>query len=69
MTIQPFNPLAPLLNSVRQINEQANQAARTPGDSLTQSANSLLSAAAQGVPPLPGAQTGNPGHSPGNPNG
>ena len=66
-----FNPLATLATSARQINEQANQVVKSLGDSFTQTTNQLLSSAAQGLPPLPlpGAQSSNPGHSRGNPNG
>ena len=66
-----FNPLTTLANSARQINEQANQVVKSLGDSFTQTTNQLLASAAQGLPalPLPGAQSGNPGNSRGNPNG
>lgn len=66
-----FNPLATLATSARQLNEQANQVVKSLGDSFTQTTNQLLASAAQGLPalPLPGAQSGNPGHSRGNPNG
>lgn len=52
------NPLAPLLNTARQINEQVNLASRGLGDSLTQTANSILAAAATGVPGVPGGAPG-----------
>ena len=58
-----FNPLATLATSARQINEQANQAVKSLGDSFTQATSQLLTTAAQGMPPLPplpGAQN-NPG--------
>jgi len=63
-----FNPIAPLANGLRQINEQANIAAKGMGDSVTQAANSLLTAVASGLPALPGLP-GNKGNNPGNPNG
>ena len=52
------NPLAPLLNTARQINEQVNLASRGLGDSLTQTANSILAAASTGVPGAPGGAPG-----------
>jgi hypothetical protein len=69
-----FNPLEPLTTAARQFNEQANLAARGLGDSLTQTANTLLQVPAQ-LPlalPLPngvGGRRNNPGNSNGNPNG
>ena len=56
MVIQ--NPLAPLFNTARQLNEQVNLSTRALGDSLTQSANSILAAAATGLPGAPGAAPG-----------
>ncbi len=67
-----FNPLATLATSARQLNEQANQAVKSLGDSFTQTTNQLLATAAQGLPPLPplpGAQASNPGNGRGNSNG
>lgn len=67
-----FNPLATLATSARQLNEQANQAVKSLGDSFIQTTNQLLATAAQGLPPLPplpGAQATNPVNSRGNPNG
>ena len=52
------NPLAPLFNTARQLNEQVNLSTRALGDSLTQSANSILAAAALGIPGIPGAAPG-----------
>jgi hypothetical protein len=65
-----FNPLATIASSARQLNEQANQAVKSLGDSFTQTTNQFLASAAQAappLPPLPGAQQGS--HSRGNPNG
>ena len=68
-----FNPLEPLATAARQFNEQANLAVRGLGDTLTQTANTLLQVPAQ-LPlalPLPngvGGRRNNPGHN-GNPNG
>ena len=52
------NPLAPLFNTARQLNEQVNLSARSLGDSLTQSTNAILAAAATGIPGAPGAAPG-----------
>lgn len=49
------NPLAPLFNTARQLNEQVNLSTRALSDSLAQSANSILAAAATAVPGAPGA--------------
>lgn len=52
------NPLAPLFNTARQLNEQVNLSARSLGDSLTQSTNAILAAAGAGIPGAPGAAPG-----------
>ena len=43
---QPFNPLAAVASTVRQVNEQLNQSAKALGDSFTQTTNQLLATAA-----------------------
>ena len=55
------NPLAPLFNTARQLTEQTNLAARSLGDSLTQSTNAILAGLATGVPGVPGVPAGQAG--------
>ncbi len=69
---QGFNPLAPLLSTVRQVTEQLNVTNKQVSDTLTRTGGQLLGGLA--FPPLPGLAGNNPGGSShnthnGNPNG
>ena len=69
---QGFNPLAPILSTVRQVTEQLNVTNKQVSDTLTRTGGQLLGGLA--FPPLPGlagnpgGSTHNTGHN-GNPNG
>ena len=58
---QGFNPLAPLLSTVRQVTEQLNVTNKQLSDTLTRTGGQLLGGLA--FPAIPGLGGGNPGGS------